>query len=198
MSNIIVIVGVPGAGKSSVLEEVHKKRAKIFDVVSFGTEMFNLCIERKLVENRDQMRNLTHALQMDLQIETARIITNKKGNLLLDTHCAILTPGGYMSGITNQMIDILNPLAIILVDAHEVEIAGRRKLDQNRPTRTMEAFDEILLHRKINRSFATAFAQRSNALLKIVQNNTGEFERCVNDIIKTLDFVTQLHGSIIS
>ena len=186
MSNIIVIVGVPGAGKSTVLEEVHKKRSNIFDVVSFGTKMLNLCIERKLVENRDQMRKLTHVLQMELQIETAKQIASKDGNILLDTHCAIATPGGYMSGITNQMLDILDPLAIILVDAHEVEIAGRRKLDANRPTRTMEAFDEILLHRKINRSFATAFAQRSNALLKIVQNNTGEFDRCIDDIVKTL------------
>ena len=190
MSNIIVIAGVPGAGKSTVLTEVHKQRSDLFEVVTYGTEMLNLCLEKKLVENRDQMRTLSHDVQKEIQIAVAKSIAYKQGNILLDTHCAIKTPGGYMTGITDEMLDILHPLAIILVDAHEVEIAGRRKLDKNRPTRTMEDYDEIKLHRKMNRSFATLFAQKSNALLKVVQNNTGEFDRCVNDIVETLDFVT--------
>ena len=198
MNRIIIIAGVPGAGKSTVLEEVYKQRVEDFDVISFGTEMLNLSMKKKLVENRDQMRNLSHALQRDLQIETAKIIANKDKNVLLDTHCAIKTPGGYMTGMTDEMLDILHPVAIILVDAHEVEIAGRRKSDTTRLTRTMEDYDEIKLHKKINRSFAVSFAQKSNALLKVVQNNTGEFDRCVNDIVQTLDYVTDLQKNIIS
>ena len=126
-----------------------------------------------------------------MQIETAKIIANKDGNILLDTHCAINTPGGYMTGMTDEMLDILKPEAIILIDAHEVEIAGRRKTDKTRLTRTTENYDKIKLHKKMNRSFAVSFAQKSNALLKIVQNHTGEFDKCVNDIIKTVDFVIE-------
>ena len=191
-NRVIIIAGVPGAGKSTVLDEVYKKRAEKFSVVSFGTEMLNLSLSKKLVENRDQMRNLSHQAQHSLQIETSNIIASKEGNILLDTHCAVKTPGGYMTGMTDEMLDILKPKAIILVDAHEVEIAGRRKTDKNRKTRTMEAFDEIKLHKKMNRSFAVSFAQKSNALLKVVQNHTGEFDRCVNDIVKTLDYVINL------
>lgn len=190
LSKIIIIAGVPGAGKSSVLNEVYKKRSQTFEIVSFGSEMFSLCKERKLVKNRDQMRTLNHELQKQLQIETAKIISSKEGHLLLDTHCAIKTPAGYMSGLTDEMLSILNPLAIILVDAHEVEISGRRKLDKNRPERTIESFEDVKEHKVINRAFATSFAQKSNSLLKIVQNNTGEFDSAVEEIIKTLDFVT--------
>lgn len=191
MNRVIIIAGVPGAGKSTVLDDVAKKRSEKFEVISFGTEMFNLCLEKKLVENRDQMRNLSHSLQHEMQIETAKNISNKNTNVLLDTHCAIKTPGGYMTGMTDEMLSILKPKAIILVDAHEVEISGRRKTDKARLTRTVEAYDEIKLHKKMNRSFAVSFAQKSNALLKVVQNHTGEFDKCVNDIVKTLDFVVE-------
>ena len=163
-----------------------------FQVISFGTEMLKIAKKKGLVENRDQMRNLSHALQNELQIETSKIIVEKESNILLDTHCAIKTPGGYMTGMTDQMLEILHPMAIILVDAHEVEIAGRRKLDKNRVTRTMEDFDDIKLHKKMNRSFAVSFAQKSNALLKVIQNHTGEFDKCVKGIVKTLDFVIDL------
>lgn len=192
MNRIIIIAGVPGAGKTTVLNEVYKQRIEKFEVISFGTEMLKLCKEKKLVDNRDQMRNLSHSLQHDLQIETAKKIASKDGNILLDTHCAIKTPGGYMTGLNEDMLEILKPQAIILVDAHEVEIAGRRKTDKIRITRTMEDYDEIKLHKKINRSFAVSFAQKSNALLKIVQNNTGEFNQCIEDIIQTLDYVLEI------
>lgn len=196
MSRIIIIAGVPGAGKTTVLNEVSKQRSEDFQVISFGTEMFNLCKEKNLVENRDQMRNLNFSLQKNLQIETAKNIANKDLNILLDTHCAIKTPGGYMTGMTDDMLDILKPVAIILVDAHEVEIAGRRRSDKTRLTRTMEDFDEIKLHKKMNRSFAVSFAQKSNALVQIVQNNTGDFEECVGDIIKTLDYVIEIQKTV--
>lgn len=189
MNRIIIIAGVPGAGKTTVLDEVYKERSEKFEVISFGTEMFNLCLKKNLVDNRDQMRNLSQAIQREMQIETAKQIVIKDTNILLDTHCAIKTPGGYMTGMTDEMLDILKPKAIILVDAHEVEIAGRRKLDKNRVTRTSENFDEIKLHKKMNRSFAVSFAQKSNALVKVVQNHTGEFERCVKDVVKTLDYI---------
>jgi adenylate kinase len=187
---MVIIAGVPGAGKSSVLKVAHERRSDLFELVSFGSEMLKLCQNKGLVENRDQMRNLAHPLQKKLQIETAKIISSMDGNILLDTHCTIKTPAGYISGLTDEMLDILKPAAFILVDAHEVEIRGRRKSDKTRPERTIEAFADIREHQVINRAFATSFAQKCEALLKIVQNNTGEFEQTVEEILQTLDFVT--------
>ncbi|MHA1912221.1 MAG: adenylate kinase [Candidatus Kariarchaeaceae archaeon] len=189
---IVIIAGVPGAGKSSVLREAHKRRSELFEIVSFGSEMLKLCLAQGLVENRDQMRNLAHPVQKNLQIETAKLISSMEGNILLDTHCTIKTPAGYISGLTDEMLDILTPVAFILVDAHEVEIRGRRKSDETRPERTIEAFADIREHQVINRAFATSFAQKCESLLKIIQNNTGEFEHTVEEILQTLDFVTKV------
>jgi len=188
-SNIVVIAGVPGAGKTSVLNAVHEKLAPRFEIISFGDEMLNLCMTKELVDNRDDMRKLSLYTQRKLQIEVSKIISDKQGNILLDTHCAIKTPVGYIIGLTEPMIEVLKPVAVVLIDAHEVEIQGRRKLDSERPGRASEESDDIHEHKIINRVFASIIASKADALLRIIQNKTGEFDRGVQKVIDTLEFV---------
>jgi adenylate kinase len=55
--------------------------------------------------------------------------------------------------------------------------------------RTIEANDDILEHKLINRAYAAAFSARSSCLLRIIQNNTGEFERAVEEFVSTIRFI---------
>ena len=189
MNNIIVIAGVPGAGKTSLLNEVDKRTGDTFNKASFGSEMLKICQEKGLVQERDEMRNLPITTQKKIQISTAEKIRQMNGNILLDTHLAIKSDVGYIPGFTKEILDILKPKAIILVDANEVEIRGRRKMDKSRPHRTIESFEDILEHKLINWSFASIAANQTDSLLKIVQNHTGEFEEAIETVIKTLDFI---------
>jgi adenylate kinase len=192
MGRIIIVAGVPGAGKSTLLLEAWKRvQTELnYTIVSFGTEMLNLCNESSLVAGRDQMRNLGPDVQEEMQWRTAKRIAERPENILLDTHCAIKTgSGSYLPGLTPRMLERMSPGAIILVDAHEAEIRGRRKLDKNRPMRTIESFDDILEHKVINRAYAAAFSARSGCLLRIIQNNAGEFEEAVAAFIETLRFI---------
>jgi adenylate kinase len=108
----------------------------------------------------------------------------------LDTHCTIKTGSGcYLPGFTPRMLERMSPAAIVLVDAHEAEIRGRRKLDKSRPMRTIESNDDILEHKLINRAYAAAFSARSGCLLRIIQNNTGEFDRAVDEFVSTIQFI---------
>jgi adenylate kinase len=133
---------------------------------------------------------LSADVQEELQWRTTKRIAERPENVLLDTHCAIKTEtGAYLPGLTPRMLERLSPSAIILVDAHEAEIRGRRRLDKSRPLRTIETFDDILEHKVINRAYAAAYSARSGGLLKIIQNNTGEFENAVEDFVKTLRFI---------
>lgn len=192
MGKIIIVAGVPGAGKSTLLFEAWKRVEEElkYTLVSFGTEMLKLCQECGLVNNRDEMRNLSADLQEEMQWRTTRRIAERPENILLDTHCAIKTgSGSYLPGLTPRMLERLSPRAILLVDAHEAEIRGRRKLDKSRPFRTLESTEDISEHKVINRAYAAAFSARSGCLLKIIQNNTGEFERALEDFVGTLHFI---------
>jgi len=189
MTNVIIVAGVPGAGKSSILREVAKRKSPAFRLVSFGTEMQRLYTENGLSTDRDTMRRRSIEQQQEMQWKTAENIGKLGGNILLDTHLAVKTDVGYLPGFTEKMLDYLKPKAVILVDADEAEIRGRRKLDTSRPNRIIESSEEILEHKLINRSFATIVAGHNSALLRIVQNHTGEFEEAIATIIATIDFV---------
>lgn len=193
MGKLIIVAGVPGAGKSTVLLEAWKRveQELKYTIVSFGTEMLTLCQEAGLVKNRDEMRDLSADLQEEMQWRATRRIAERPENILLDTHCAIKTgSGSYLPGLTPRMLERLSPKAIVLVDAHEAEIRGRRKLDKSRPLRTIESYEDIGEHKVINRAYAAAFSARSSCLLRIIQNNTGEFDRAVDEFVQTLRFIT--------
>jgi adenylate kinase len=195
MGKIIIVAGVPGAGKSTLLVEAWKRVEKElnYTIVSFGTEMLKLCKEVGLVSHRDEMRNLSVDVQEEMQWRTTKRIAERPENILLDTHCAIKTgSGSYLPGLTPRMLERMSPSAIILVDAHEAEIRGRRKLDKSRPLRTIEASEDILEHKLVNRAYAAAFSARSGCLLKIIQNNTGEFEQAVEELLVSRNSATDI------
>jgi adenylate kinase len=125
-----------------------------------------------------------------MQWRTTKRIAERPENILLDTHCTIKTgSGSYLPGLTPRMLERMSPRAIILVDAHEAEIRGRRKLDKNRPMRTIESSEDILEHKLINHAYAAAFSARSGCLLRIIQNNSGDFEAAMDAFIETLRFI---------
>ena len=68
MGKIIIVAGVPGAGKSTVLLEAWKRVEKDlhYSIVSFGSEMLSLCKESGLVKDRDEMRDLTPDVQEEM------------------------------------------------------------------------------------------------------------------------------------
>ncbi|MCL5096784.1 MAG: AAA family ATPase, partial [Candidatus Omnitrophica bacterium] len=76
MGKIIIVAGVPGAGKSTLLFEAWKRVQKElnYSIVSFGTEMLNLCKEAGQVSNRDEMRNLGPDIQEEMQWRTTKHI----------------------------------------------------------------------------------------------------------------------------
>ena len=86
MGKIIIVAGVPGAGKSTLLLEAWKRVEKElnYSIVSFGTEMLNLCLEAGLVKDRDEMRNLSPDVQEEMQWRTTKRIAERPENILLD------------------------------------------------------------------------------------------------------------------
>lgn len=173
---VIVVTGIPGVGKTTVM----KKAAEGIDIefVTFGTVMIEIAKEIGLVKDRDEMRKLTLGQQKDLQIKSAEKIA-RMGNVILDTHCTVKTPKGYMPGLPEWVIKKLNPTAIVVVEADPEEIYNRRAGDptRNRDPDTKEQIEE---HQMINRAAAMSYATLSGATVKIVYNH----DNAVDDAVK--------------
>ena len=154
---VIVVTGIPGVGKTTVMKNAAEGRD--IEFVTFGTVMSEIAIETGLVQNRDEMRKLTLEQQKDLQIKSAEKIASM-GNVILDTHCTIKTPKGYLPGLPEWVIKKLKPTTIVVVEADPEEIYNRRAGDKtrNRDPDTKEQIDE---HQMINRAAAMAYATLS-------------------------------------
>jgi adenylate kinase len=179
---IIVVTGIPGVGKTTVM----KKAAEGMDInfVTFGTIMIEIAQEMKLVKDRDEMRKLTLEQQKKLQIKTAEKIAKMK-NVILDTHCTVKTPKGYMPGLPEWVVKIINPTTIVLVEADPEEIYNRRAGDKKR-NRDRDTKAQINEHQMMNRAAAMAYAALTGATVKIVFNHDNEIDEAVKQAAPVL------------
>ena len=173
---VIVVTGIPGVGKTTVM----KKAAEGMDIefVTMGTVMFEIASEEGLVKDRDDMRKLTLEQQKELQIKAAKKV-GSMGNVILDTHCSIKTPKGYMPGLPEWVVKAINPTSIVLVEADPKEIFDRRANDPTR-NRDPDSEEQIAEHQMINRSAAMAYAALTGAAVKIVFNHDNALDDAVN------------------
>jgi len=180
---IIVVTGIPGVGKTTVM----KKAAEGMDIqfVTFGTVMIDIAQETGLVKDRDEMRKLTLEQQKNLQIKTAEKVAGM-GNVILDTHCTVKTPKGYMPGLPEWVIKKLKPTAIVLVEAYPEEIYNRRANDSTR-NRDPDTQEQIHEHQMINRSAAMAYAALSGSTVKIVFNHDNAIDAAVKQASPVLE-----------
>ena len=174
---VIVVTGIPGVGKTTVMQ----KAAEGMDIqfVTFGTIMIDIATDLGLVKDRDEMRKLTLDQQKQLQIKTAEKIGKMK-NVILDTHCTIQTPKGYMPGLPEWVLRKLNPTAIIIVEADPQEIFNRRAKDTTR-NRDPDSIEKIAEHQMMNRAAAMAYATLTGATVKIVFNHDNALEAAVKE-----------------
>jgi len=174
---VVVVTGVPGVGKSTVMGAAEEYGYKI---VNFGTTMFEEA-QKEGVADRDDMRKLAVEDQQRLQKQAGEKISSM-GNVVVDTHASILTPSGYMPGLPEWTVRALNPDIIVLVEATPDEIAGRRNKDASRARDS----DDIGLHQSVNREYAATAAVMTGATVSIVENHDDQVDIAVEQFRKIL------------
>jgi adenylate kinase len=174
---VVVVTGVPGVGKSTVMGSAEEYGYKI---VNFGTIMFEEA-QKEGVADRDDMRKLAIEDQQRLQKQAGEKISGM-GNVVVDTHASILTPSGYMPGLPEWTVRALNPDIIVLVEATPDEITGRRNKDASRARDS----DDIGLHQSVNREYAATAAVMTGATVSIVENHDNQVEIAVEQFRKIL------------
>lgn len=155
--------------------------AKKLKVVVYGSQMLEVASKKGLVKNRDEMRRLKPEVQREIQKQAAESIA-KMGDVIVDTHCTVKTPKGFLPGLPAWVLDALKPSVIVLVEADPMEIFGRRAKDPSRE-RDPEPVEEIARHQEINRAAAMAYATLTGATVKLVYNHDEKVTDAIQQIL---------------
>jgi adenylate kinase len=188
MGKKVVITGVPGVGKTTVIDkalEVLKGEGIDYRPLNFGSFMFEVASSEGLVKDRDEMRKLDQATQRRLQQSAARKIGAAPENVIIDTHCTVKTPKGFLAGLPEWVLRELNPDIFVLVETDEDQILNRRLSDLSR-VRDMEGYGGIRDHQQFNRAIAASYAMLAGCTVKIIKNPDFLLENAVADMVELL------------
>ena len=182
----VVVVGIPGVGKTTVVEEVVSgfKGAKL---VTFGTVMFDAARSLKWVGDRDEMRRLPDERQTRLQKIAATKIAKMTGRaVLVDTHLFIRTEEGFWPGLPFEVVRAMDPTHLVLVEAAPEEIAKRRSADTSRyrDAVTVQGLAEEL---QLARSFLAVSSTLTGAPMLLVRNAEGKQADAARVILSALE-----------
>lgn len=184
----VIIVGVPGVGKSTIItnatETLQKKGTSVKTVV-FGSVMFEEA--KKLgINDRDKLRKLTIDVQQKLQNMAAEHISNLNDSVVfVDTHLFIKTQSGYYPGLPMNLILKMNPQRLILITANSDEILNRRKKDTTR-TRDLISEDEIHRDIQVSMSMISSLSILTGAPFEIIYNHDDGIDSATTQLVELL------------
>ena len=187
-SKKVVIVGIPGVGKSSLVQTiVSKLNENNIDtsIHSYGTMMLEEA--KKIgIKDRDELRRLPVERQKELQKNTAKKISDLKNNIIfIDTHAFISTQEGFYPGLPNHVIQIIQPTHFIAISARPEEIYNRRMKDETR-NRDKVSIESIKKELAIQDSMLSTCSVLSGSPMKVILNNEGKIDEAANNVIKAI------------
>lgn len=193
MGKIIIISGLPGVGKSSVLNTAFSKVSSSLSnlkvkIINYGDAMLETALSLGWVKHRDEMRKLSIDKQISLQREAAFKIKKEAENcdlLIIDTHMFINTPEGRWPGISMNNLDLIKPSAFILIEATPEEIIQRRSKDKSR-IRELYDVEEIKDELIYNRIIAGILSVLTGMPVSIIMNKEGKLEEAADRLAKVL------------
>ncbi|HVP24044.1 MAG TPA: adenylate kinase [Conexivisphaerales archaeon] len=185
----IVAGGLPGVGKTTVITlaaEQLKQEGYDAVVVTLGSFMFEEA-KKMGVPDRDQMRKLPVSQQRELQLKAARKISELEDDLVfVDTHFFIRTLEGYFPGLPLDVLQLLRPTQVVLVQAPVKEIIGRRRKDDTR-SRDSQLEAEVEEELELSRQFLVVAAAATGATMTIVNNRENRSDEAVKDLLASLN-----------
>jgi adenylate kinase len=186
----VVVVGVPGVGKTTVVDKVVAALPKA-KLVTFGTVMFEEAKARRWAKDRDQMRKMPVEKQKRLQkLAASKIARMKDPVVLVDTHLFIRTSEGLWPGLPFEVVRAMKPTHLVLVEALPEEILKRRAADSTR-SRDSLTTDGMVAELELGRSFLSVSATLTGAPMLIVTNREGRAEEVAESIASMLRSVAR-------
>lgn len=168
---MIIVMGLPGAGKTTVLNGVETD----YTAINYGDLMLEIEKEMFGIKDRDEMRKLPIEQQIQAQKMVYERLSKMKGKVILDTHCSVSTSKGFFPGLPFEYLKMLKVEALVLITADVAEVAKRRLED---PTRVRDV-DDIALHDSMNKAFLASYSAFTGAPAVVIYNRQDRLEEAV-------------------
>ena len=188
----LLVVSVPGAGKTTVLQYVRKKVHSV-KIINTGDLVFEYAKKHFRIKNRDELRTKLSMKQQKIsQDNAAKKIGKMRDKIILaDTHLSIKTPAGYIPGGGTHMLKHMKPDSIILLEFRPKDVIERRRKDLSRH-RDKETEEEVETQQHVNQELAFAISNEFYIPVDIVNlrfKQKKEFEhttKAANEIVKII------------
>jgi len=189
-SKLVIIVGIPGVGKTTIVSRVVNllKEKKISVSVSiFGSVMFEEA-KKKGIQSRDDLRKLSVKEQRQLQSTAAKKIASISDDaVIVDTHAFISTKEGFYPGLPHNVLEILNPDSFIMITARPEEIYNRRMKDTTR-NRDIVSIDAIKKELDVTSAMLSTCSVLCGSPIKMVLNIEGKTEEAAKGIVSAMGY----------
>jgi adenylate kinase len=189
-SKRVIIGGIPGVGKSSVISSAVKslnEKGQNATVVVFGTEMFEEAKMTVGIKNRDELRKLSVKDQRRLQDMTARRIAEMQDSIVIvDTHIFVRTGEGYYyPGLPMRLLEIIKPTSFVIIVADAAEIVNRRKKDTSRVRDDISTV-QVQYEIDISKLMVATCSVLTGAPFIIIANNDNKMDEAASGLTKVL------------
>jgi adenylate kinase len=190
MLRTVVVTGIPGVGKTTVLNELQdlaKQNRVNLSVLNYGTIMNEIMRELGKQMNRDDMREQDIETQRKVQDLAAKEISNRAGQgiVVVDTHMFVKTSSGIWAGLPQSVLQKLSPRLFVLIEADPEQIAGRRRGDKERK-REAAITEDIKFDLEWSRAIAAASAVATGAPVKVIRNDPGTQKQAALELFEAM------------
>lgn len=191
----VVVVGVPGVGKTTVITQAAERLNQLgskTQVLVFGSLMLEEA-KKMSIGDRDEMRKLSVTAQRQLQEMAAKRISTVQGvNLIIDTHLFINTKEGRYPGIPQNLLDILSPTHLVMISADPEEIFARRTQDNTR-NRDLISIDGIKNDLEIAVSMIATSSVLTGSPFRIIFNRRDKLQDAVSEVVELLSMKGEIN-----
>jgi adenylate kinase len=189
-SKRVIIVGIPGVGKSTlvskVVELLRSKKISV-NVSIFGTVMFEEA-KKNGIKDRDDLRKLSVPEQKKLQSMAAKKIASMTDDIVIvDTHAFIATKEGFYPGLPHNVLEILMPDSFIMISARPEEIYNRRMKDTTR-NRDIVSIETIKKELDVTSAMLSTCSILCGSPIKMILNSEGKIDEVAKGIVSAMGF----------
>lgn len=191
MGKRVLVFGLPGVGKNTVVKQAVETLGDSFRIVNYGNVLQDL-----VGQARDKYRreaNLEEFLKsQSLAAEMIAKMDDNGKNLIITSHAVMWRESGFIPGFPEQVLKMISPNLLVLIISPPHEIIIRKLLDADKG----ERLDRDTLAYEITREqqnackyICFAYSMMTGAPVKIIENTQGRLDDATAQLIQAINDV---------